>query len=731
MRHEQANTPSCDRTRRLSAVIKECPHPILRVTTGLSVDYANPASRKMLPGLKAREGSLLPEPLRKTVELCFSLGSKVEGEVKLGERVYSFAAVPSSEADIVYVYGLDIRQRKAAEQALKQCDLRYRELVETVSDWVWEIDQDMVYTYSSPSVETLLGYKPQEVIGKTPFDFLLPEAAQKIKKAFLFYYDKRLPFHGLKNEAMKRDGGVVILETNGEPVFDAKGGFQGYRGIDRDISLRKKAEQALKQAKELLEHRVLERTAELQQAVVRLENESKEHHRTRNALELAVKEKEAYRQNLETVFQSIPDAIVTVGMDMKILNANKKLGKFCARANEIVPGKPLPTFENGSPACALLFKRTLDDGEAIRMYRTECRCGTRTNQVVLLNSSVLRNDSGQQTGAVMVIRDISQLAALEKRLQERTHYGGIIGKSNKIQEMYAVLEQLADLDTTVLITGESGTGKELVVEALHYSGSRLTGPLIKVNCSALSEGLLETELFGHVRGAFTGAVNDKIGRFQAAEGGTIFLDEIGDISPAIQLKLLRVLERKELERVGESTTQKVDVRVVAATNANLSKRVQEGGFRADLYYRLRVMVIDLPPLRDRVEDIPLLVDHFIALFNQVFGKNILGVENEVMEVFLRNPWPGNVRELKHSIEHACILCPTGHIGLEHLPTDLVEQHIETNALLPLDTEPEKTDQKRILNVLAQTHWNKSHAAKALGISRTTLYRWMREFDIKD
>jgi PAS domain S-box-containing protein len=719
-----------ERPHMLASIPQECPHPLLGVTNEFEVEYANPASRSMLRDLGAEPGGRLPESLRQAVAFSFTSGASVEHEAVHGDRAYSLVTVPSQDARRAYVYGLDIARRKAAERALRQCGQRYRELVETVGDWLWEVDAHTVYTYSSPRVESLLGYRPEEMVGKTPFDFMPREEARRVEAVYREHWEQRRPFHGLENEALRRDGSVVVLETSAEPVFDVSGEFRGYRGVDRDITERKRAERELQEARGLLESRVQERTRDLGEAVERLESEAAGHRRTRAALERAVMEKEAYRRNLDTVFQSIPDAIVTVDREMRVLNVNRALQKFCTRAGEIEPGRPLPLDEAEPPACAVLLQRTLRCGAPMRMYRTECRCGTRTNQVVLLNSAPLLDARGDHAGAVMIVRDISRLAALEKQLNERTHYGGMIGKSKEIQSIYAVLEQLANLDTTVLVTGESGTGKELVVEALHYSGSRLTGPLVKVNCSALSEGLLESELFGHVRGAFTGAVSDKIGRFQAAEGGAIFLDEIGDISPAIQLKLLRVLERKELERVGDSTTHKVDVRVVTATNTDLAERVRQGLFRADLYYRLRVMVIHLPPLRERAEDIPLLVEHFIDHFNQMFGKELLGVANEVMEVFLRNSWPGNVRELKHCIEHACILCPAGYIGLEHLPRDLVWRHPGPEEPRPPAPEEGQSARDHLLAVLADVRWNKSRAAEKLGVSRTTLYRRLHELGIQ-
>jgi transcriptional regulator with PAS, ATPase and Fis domain len=277
-----------------------------------------------------------------------------------------------------------------------------------------------------------------------------------------------------------------------------------------------------------------------------------------------------------------------------------------------------------------------------------------------------------------------------------------------------------------MITGESGTGKELVAEALHYKGSRGRNSMVKVNCSALSENLLESELFGHVRGSFTGAIKDKIGRFQIADGGTIFLDEIADISPKIQIELLRVLQEKEFERVGDSTTMKVDVRVVAASNQNLSEKVKAGEFREDLYYRLNVMRVTLPPLRDRRDDIPLLVNYFMKKFNSKFNKNITSVSTDVEKIFMEYPWPGNIRELEHALEHAFILCRQTAITVDHLPPELQSFEVAESALTG---NGDIDDPQLIIDALDKSAWNKTKAASLLGISRRSIYRKIKEYSI--
>jgi transcriptional regulator with PAS, ATPase and Fis domain len=266
----------------------------------------------------------------------------------------------------------------------------------------------------------------------------------------------------------------------------------------------------------------------------------------------------------------------------------------------------------------------------------------------------------------------------------------------------------------------------MAAKALHYAGTRANGPFVTVNCSALAESLLESELFGHVKGAFTGAERDKIGRFEAADGGTILLDEIGDISHLIQLKLLRVLQEKEFDRVGESNPRKVDVRVLASTNRNLKEAIRTGKFREDLYYRLNVIEIHIPPLRERYEDIPLLINHFCGVFQKSYEKNINGVSDEVLQAFMNYAWPGNVRELEHAIERAFVLCRDQTVQLEHIPAEIREHtHIANRAV----DNRTGDNPEAIRSALEKTDWNISKAARLMGISRWTMYRRFQKYNI--
>jgi two-component system response regulator HydG len=434
-------------------------------------------------------------------------------------------------------------------------------------------------------------------------------------------------------------------------------------------------------------------------------------------------EKERYRRNLEAIFRSVNDAIITVDKNMRIIAANDATREICAlEPREIVGQTFHKVARSCGQSCYQALKEILVTGKTLKDFRVECGQPLRPQQIVGISSSPLRDKADKNIGTVLVIRDLTRVAEMEGELRQRYNVHNMVGKSHKMQVIFRLLDELMNTDTTVLITGETGTGKELVAKALHYGGLRAAKPLITVNCSALAENLLESELFGHVKGAFTGAQKDRVGRFQAAQGGTLFLDEVGDISPKLQLKLLRALQEKTFERVGDSTTCHLDVRVIAATNRDLKKKVSRGEFREDLYYRLKVLEIALPPLRERREDLPLLVNHFLALFSESYHKNIEGVSQEALKIFMTYPWPGNVRELEHAIEHAYVLCNGPTIALEHLPAELQgysPQKVAAPADRPKIVALQTPD---ILQALNQTGWNKAKAARLLGISRPTLYQ---------
>jgi DNA-binding NtrC family response regulator len=319
---------------------------------------------------------------------------------------------------------------------------------------------------------------------------------------------------------------------------------------------------------------------------------------------------------------------------------------------------------------------------------------------------------------------------LKKQLKKKDDFKDIIGKSEEIQDVFTLVDKVADTDSTILICGESGTGKELIAKAIHYRSNRANEPFVSINCGALPENLLESELFGHVKGSFTGAIRDKDGLFKVANGGTFFLDEVGETSPAIQVKLLRVLQEREIIPVGGTAPIKVDVRLIAATNADLERAVQQESFRADLYYRLNVIPIVIPPLRDRQDDIPLLVEHFLQLASEKSGSRKV-VTKDAMDLLTGYDWPGNVRELENVIERAVILQEEGEIEVEDLP-DKVRNHSRERRKLVMEKAQmtlEELEKEYLISVLEETNWQKKKASAILGINASTLYRKIQRYKL--
>ncbi|MEW6386962.1 MAG: sigma 54-interacting transcriptional regulator [Thermodesulfobacteriota bacterium] len=355
---------------------------------------------------------------------------------------------------------------------------------------------------------------------------------------------------------------------------------------------------------------------------------------------------------------------------------------------------------------------------------------------VVKNAAVLRDETGQVLGAVETLTDISEITQRDEKIQQLSRlvdtagdFHGLVGQSPCMQQVFDITSKAAQSDAPVIIYGESGTGKELVAHAVHALGPRREGPFVACNCAALNEALLESELFGHVKGAFTGAYTHRQGRFEAAHRGDIFLDEIGDLPPAIQVKLLRVLETKQFERVGDHRTITTDVRIITATHRHLESLVKQGKFREDLFFRINIIPIHLPPLRERLEDVPLLVDHFLNRLRQGSGKTVTGLTREAMKVLMNYHWPGNIRELKGALEYAVVLTEDGLVTPEHLPPKM--SHRELLPESPPVAEPVlETDEKTaLIQALRQAGGNQSQAAALLGVSRVTVWHRMKRYGI--
>lgn len=443
---------------------------------------------------------------------------------------------------------------------------------------------------------------------------------------------------------------------------------------------------------------------------------------------------DAYRRELEAIFHAVREGIITVDDQGEIRQVNAAAGTMLGEDKNDLTGRAASGVFTGSlSAAGEALEKTLVTRDEVEEFRVEVslpRCG---EKVFVMSTTPLGNGGASPGGAVLVLRDLTHITRLEKQLASSNQYQDMIGKSAPMSEVFNLIENVAETDSTVLICGESGTGKELVAAALHYTSHRANGPFVKVNCAALAEDILESELFGHVKGAFTGAIKDRVGRFEAANGGTILLDEIGDISLRLQLRLLRVLQEREFERVGDTRPIKVNVRIIASTNKDLMKRIDEGSFREDLYYRLNVVRIELPPLRERRSDIPLLIDHLRTKFNRMFKKEIAGLSSEALDLMMRYPWSGNVRELENCLERAFIVCHDTVIQAEHLPRELLHAPQHKHGFHDAASEnlhASELDRDQVLDALSRTDWNVAKTARLLGVARNTLYQRIRSYKLE-
>ena len=432
---------------------------------------------------------------------------------------------------------------------------------------------------------------------------------------------------------------------------------------------------------------------------------------------------------MRMILDSIADGVFTVDAGFRITSFNRAAEEITGVPAEEAVGKPCCEVfraEICEGDCAL--KETIRTGRpvvsrAVYILRADGR-----RVPISISTSMLKDANGNLVGGVETFRDLTLVETLRKEVEKSYSFEDIISRNARMQAMFDMLPDVALSDSTILIEGESGTGKELLARAIHNLSTRAKKPLITVNCGAIPDTLLESELFGYKAGAFTGAKRDKPGRFALAEGGTLLLDEIGDITPALQIRLLRVLQEKVYEPLGGTRSLTANVRVLAATNRDLNALVHENQFREDLYYRLQVFKLFLPPLRERKEDIPVLAQHFVDHFNLLKGRDIAGLEQEALSAFMWHDWPGNIRELENAIEHAFILCRGGLIGVQHLPEPLRRvvgsPQGESTGLTLAETET-----RVIVESLTRNKGKKTAAAKELGINKTTLWRKMKRLGL--
>ena len=439
------------------------------------------------------------------------------------------------------------------------------------------------------------------------------------------------------------------------------------------------------------------------------------------------------RNKLEAIFNSNIEGTFTIDDEWNITSFNNSAAKITGYGKgEAIGQKCWNIFNSNLCRNGCHMEQTMHKGRSTIGNELEIIHKNGNKVPIRVNSAILLNNRNEKIGAVETFIDISEIKNLSAHLDERYSYENIIGKNKEIKKIISVLENVAQTDSSVLITGESGTGKELAARAIHLNSPRRTGPFIAVNCSAFVESLIESELFGHEKGAFTGAIKTKTGRFELARGGTLFLDEIGDLSLAVQTKLLRVLETREFERVGGTKSIKMDARIIAATNKILSEEILTGRFRKDLFYRINIINIHLPPLRERKDDLPLLVNHFIDHFNEVFGKTVKQFSSSAYELITEYEWPGNIRELENVIEHSFILCNSDIIQIEHLPKSLKESKIKSpeRSSIHIKKNIMETEKEIILSALERNKWNRKRTAEELKINPSTLWRKMKKLGIE-
>ena len=443
----------------------------------------------------------------------------------------------------------------------------------------------------------------------------------------------------------------------------------------------------------------------------------------------------------KTVVDTIQDGVMIVDTQGIISSVNRAFETITGHSRADIIGKPCTMLScnacevvlgnKGHHWCMLFQKGKLKMQKCVIIRKD----GEPIN--ILKNASVLLDSKGNITGAVETITDITDL--IEKETQIETfrqelgaedRFYGIIGNSAPMQQVFTMITNASGSDAPVIIFGESGAGKELVARAIHKSGPRKNKPYVKVSCAALNESLLESELFGHVKGAYTGAFQNRTGRFEAAHKGDIFLDEIGDLPLSTQVKLLRVLEEKIIERVGDHKPIQTDVRIITATNKDLKQLVDQGVFREDFYYRINVLPIWIPPLRERPSDIPMLAESFFQRICLKSKKRIQGITNKALNLMIQYPWPGNVRELKSTLEYAFVACQGSMIASEHLPSNILYMENTHETSEPSSCDLNEIKKRRLIDALQQSGGNQSEAARILNISRTSVWNQIRRYGIK-
>jgi PAS domain S-box-containing protein len=579
------------------------------------------------------------------------------------------------DGTIVEVQGIarDITERKKVEQALRESERQYRELVDTISDYLYVADENGTILFANKSLQEDSGYSSDDVIGKNFAKFLTPESQDLAARLFSRQVagEEIGPF---EMDFITRDGTIRTVEIR-ESLVRKNGRIIEISGIGRDVTERKKL--------------------------------------------------------VATTLDSVADGIVMVNLDGEITSANAAAERITGFTRDSIIGRSISEIlRERTPGGDPTLRDIIGSGKAVVNHEMELI--TSSGHVVPLSLSIvqLADREGKALGRVVTFRDISVIVELKKEIDRKYTYQDIISKNKQMKEIFDILPYISESDSTVLIEGKSGTGKELFARAIHNLSPRRKGPFVAVNCAALPDTLLESELFGYVKGAFTNAIKDKPGRFALAEGGTILLDEIGDMPKALQVKLLRVLEQKEYEPLGSVATVKSNVRIIASTNRDIAAEVGYSNFREDLFYRLNVVKLTLPELKERREDIPLLVNHFADKFSKQMGKPVSSVTDRMLDILMRYDFPGNIRELENIVEHAMVISSGGTLDVQHMPKSILDRAGERGYLrATFRDEVTKSEKKIIEETLAKFHGSRILAADSLNMNRTTLWRKMKKYGL--
>ena len=433
----------------------------------------------------------------------------------------------------------------------------------------------------------------------------------------------------------------------------------------------------------------------------------------------------------QAILESISDGVFTVDGEWTITSFNRAAEDITGIPRDEAIGRQCcDVFRSSMCETECALQNTISTGKPI-IGRSGYIIDAQGSRIpISVSTAVLRDSQGRIIGGAETFRDLSEVEGLRRELEGKCGVGDLVSRSPLMQGIFEILPAVAQSPSTVLILGETGTGKELVAKTVHSLSPWSEGPFMAVNCGALPDTLLESELFGYKAGAFTGAVRDKPGRFAMAGKGTIFLDEIGEVSQAMQVRLLRVIQEKVFEPLGSTKTEKLKARIITATNRDLEELVREGSFRQDLYYRINVVRIEVPPLRKRKEDIPLLAENFIRRFNRLQNRDITGVETQALSLLMAHDWPGNIRELENVIERAFIMCRSGEIRMEHLPPDFIGRDDRTAQRQDMKSARKSLEARAISEAVQRNNYNRQAAARELGIHKSTLFRKIRELGIK-